>query len=329
MERLALVGDVMLGRRVNAVLKHEPPAFPWGDVLPVLRSADWRGCNLECVISDRVPARLPEKTFHFRSDARNVSVLEAAGINAVSNANNHSLDFGVDAMPDMLALLDRAGIAHAGAGANSEEAARPAFCTTPRGTRIAMLACTDNEPDWAAAEATPGVWHVPIDPDHPSMLALVDQVRRLRPALADVVIVSLHWGGNWGFEPPPAHRRVARALIGSGADVVFGHSCHVLRGVEVLGRGLVIYSAGDFVDDYAIDEIDRNDWSCLFVVELARDRVVRLRARPTLIERCQARLATGATAARILARMQELSSQLGTSVEVRDGEGIVEIAASR
>src|SRR5438128_9466034 len=86
MTRLALLGDVMLGRLVNQSLREKPPSAPWGDVLALLRESDWRFCNLECVISDLLPERLPAKVFHFRSDARNVAVLRAAGIDTVSCA---------------------------------------------------------------------------------------------------------------------------------------------------------------------------------------------------------------------------------------------------
>src|SRR5262245_50419615 len=180
-----MVGDVMLGRLVNDALGRGEPAVPWGDVLPLLRSADWRCCNLECVISDVVPDQLPEKTFHFRSDARNVAVLQAAGIDAVSTANNHSLDFGPAAMLDMLGVLDRAGVAHAGAGASLADARRAVLGRTRRGTTIALVACTDNEPQWAARARAPGLHVVPADPGDPAARALGAQVRRLR-SRADV-----------------------------------------------------------------------------------------------------------------------------------------------
>src|SRR2546426_1555278 len=155
MTRLALVGDVMLGRLVNQSLREKPPSAAWGDVLALLRASDWRFCNLECVISDLLPERLPAKVFHFRSDARNVAVLRAAGIDTVSCANNHSLDFGPAAMLDMLRLLDAAGVGHAGAGADLEQASRAAISTTRDGTRIAVLACTDNEPGGPPARTAP------------------------------------------------------------------------------------------------------------------------------------------------------------------------------
>src|SRR2546426_1394692 len=92
MTRLALLGDVMLGRLVNQSLREKPPSAAWGDVLALLRASDWRFCNLECVISDLLPERLPAKVFHFRSDARNVAVLRAAGVYTGSRPEHHPPD---------------------------------------------------------------------------------------------------------------------------------------------------------------------------------------------------------------------------------------------
>jgi poly-gamma-glutamate capsule biosynthesis protein CapA/YwtB (metallophosphatase superfamily) len=322
MEVLALMGDVMLGRLVNEALRHASPSFPWGNVLPLLSSANWRFCNLECVMSNIVPAGLPDKTFHFRSDARNVAVLKTAGIDMVSNANNHSLDFGPAAMLDMLAGLDEVGIAHAGAGANLTQARQAALSVTGVGTRIAVLACTDNEPRWAASDHAAGIHYVPADPDHSAAHLLATEVRRLR-LHADIVIVSVHWGGNWGYEPPPEHRALGRMLVQAGADVVFGHSCHVFRGIEVMGRSVIIYSAGDFVDDYTVDRVERNDWSFVFLLEVIQGRVARLHLRPTVIKDLQARLAGDRVAHRIIAKMRDLCRDLGTSVQVSGDEAIV------
>jgi poly-gamma-glutamate capsule biosynthesis protein CapA/YwtB (metallophosphatase superfamily) len=88
-----------------------------GESSPIFRDADWKACNLECALSDR-GSPIPDKAFHFRSDAKNVAVLKAVGTDAVSLANNHILDFESEAMNDTLKLLDEAGIDHAGAGAN-------------------------------------------------------------------------------------------------------------------------------------------------------------------------------------------------------------------
>src|SRR5918994_849177 len=139
---LALVGDVMLGRRVNEALGDMPPEEPWGDALPVLDAADLRVVNLECAITthDRRWNRTP-KTFHFRADpSRAVGVLRAARIDACSLANNHTMDFEEAGLLDTLEHLDAAGIRHAGAGRDLEEAARPVVLDAPDGEKVALLA---------------------------------------------------------------------------------------------------------------------------------------------------------------------------------------------
>ena len=322
--KLALFGDVMLGRLVNRELRRRSAVFPWGDTLPLLQEADWRVCNLECVISDQRPSVLPDKVFHFRSDAKNLAVLTAAKIDAVSLANNHTLDFGKDAMFDMLTRLDRAGIVHSGAGRNIADAMHPAI-GTGGGLRIGMLACTDNEPEWAAEPAAPGVFYLPIGSTEEAA-PLLQSVRHLRP-MVDVLIVSLHWGPNWGSTPPPAQVRLARHLIQAGADVIFGHSGHVVRAVEIFRGKPIIYCAGNFVDDYAVDEIERNDQSFIFVLVIEEGRIIGLRLYPTLIARFQATVARGREADEILERMGRLCLLRDTCLTVHEGVGVIEIAA--
>ncbi|MDR7554597.1 MAG: CapA family protein [Armatimonadota bacterium] len=308
--RLALVGDVMLGRLVNEALARLPATYPWGDVLPVLRAADALVINLECVLADRGRPQ-PGKTFTFRSDARNVAVLTAAGVRAVSLANNHTLDYGAGALLECLAVLDRAGIARAGAGRTLDEAQAPAVVQAGDGV-LALLAVTDNEPGWAATADRPGVWYVPVDdPDSPAFRALLAQVARARE-VADLVIVSAHWGPNWGLAPPLAHRTAAQRLLEAGAGVVYGHSAHVVRGAAWGKDGLVLYSCGDFVDDYVVDPVQRNDWSFVFVLDVRGGRVEGVRLVPTVIRDCQARLARGAERDAIVRRMQRLCADLGT-----------------
>lgn len=315
----------MLGRLVNRALRRAPPGFPWGDTLPVLGSADWRGCNLECVISDHRPSVLPEKVFHFRSDARNVAVLTAAKIDAVSLANNHTLDFGEEAMVDMLARLDQAGVAHSGAGRTRAEAMRLAISRVG-GLQIGMLACTDNEPGWAATPASAGVFYVPIAGSTDRAAPLLESVQRARSRV-DLLIVSLHWGPNWGSIPPPAHVRLAKHLVDVGADVVFGHSGHVVRAVEVYQGKPIIYCAGNFVDDYAVDEIERNDRSFVFMLETENRRIARLRLHPTVISGLRASLARGQDADEILERMRQLCGLRGSHLTVEGGVGVIELAA--
>jgi poly-gamma-glutamate synthesis protein (capsule biosynthesis protein) len=324
---LVFVGDVMLGRLVNEVLEQRAPAYPWGDTLGLFRSADWRACNLECVIADRgSPWTTTPKAFHFRSDAKNVAVLQAAGIDAVSLANNHVLDFGYDAFDDMLRILDGARIGRAGAGPDRAQASRPAISRTAAG-RLGLIAFTDNQAEWEAPDDGPGILYVPVDPGDPRAKRLLHLVSRTR-ADVDFLVVSTHWGPNWGYAPPPEHVPFARALVDAGADLVFGHSGHVVRGIEVYRHRPIFYCTGDFVDDYAVDPTERNDESLIFIVHTEGWRVRSLRLYPTIIRRFQALLARGAERQRIGDRMRALCARLGTAASWQDDAGCLEIAVS-
>jgi len=310
--QLAMLGDCMLGRMVDEVLETQPPEYPWGDTLSFLQRADWRMCNLECVISDRGTPWSPHtKAFHFRSSAKNIAVLEAAKINAVSLANNHTLDYGQDAMFEMLEILDRAGIAHSGAGANFQEASRLAISNVG-GKTIGLVAFTDNEAEWEAKARQPGVFYVPIDLKDRRAQGLLDIVRRAKSAV-DLLIVSAHWGSNWGYAPEAGHVAFAHAFIEAGASVVFGHSCHVFRGIEFYRGCPIFYSAGNFVDDYAVDAVERNDEAFIFCLEARDGTAEHVRLYPTLIRSCQARRAEGVRQMAIVQKMEELCAPFGTS----------------
>ncbi len=321
---LMLVGDVMLGRLVNDALRVVPPSYPWGDTLPLFQSADFRICNLECVVADvGMPWSATPKAFHFRSDVKNVDVLRAVGVNAVSLANNHTLDYGFDALAQMLDTLDGAGILHAGAGRTHAEAMRAAIAEVV-GERVGLLAFTDNEPEWAATAERPGVFYVPAALSDPRAAHLLEVVRRTKERV-DMVIVSAHWGPNWGYTSPHAHPPFAHALIDAGADVVFGHSGHVMRGVEVYRQRPILYCAGDFIDDYAVDEVERNDESAIFWLEMGAKGVRKLRAYPTVIRDFQARMARGDEAEVIAKKLRRLCTGLDMAAVWRHTEGYLDI----
>ncbi len=316
---LAFLGDVMIGRLVNRALRWRRPHEVWGDTLPVLLATDARFANLECVLSDRGEP-WPGKRFVFRSDRRNLAVLQAARLTAVSLANNHILDFGEAALADTLGALDEAGIAHAGAGLTLAEASRPATVVVGP-LRCAFIAATDNEPEWAAGPGSPGIFYVPCDPTDARFVSLLEGVRQAAED-HDLVIVSYHWGPNWGERPLPEHVAAGRALLAAGARVVYGHSPHVTRGVEFGGDGVILYSCGDFVDDYAVDEVERNDESFIFLVELEGTMVRAVRLVPTVITEFRARRPDPLRGSRICERMLRLCAELGTSA-VFTAEGLL------
>jgi poly-gamma-glutamate synthesis protein (capsule biosynthesis protein) len=315
--RLLCVGDVMLGRGVDEALATMTPPQVWGDTLPLLHAADVRLCNLECVLTRHSQPWGAQpgqswKMFHFRGDPAHVACLEAAGIQMVSLANNHVLDYQREGLREMLTVLDAHHIAHAGAGPDLDAARRSALWTG-NGKRIAMLALTDNEAQWAATPENGGVWYAPLDEIEDADADLRAVLTQLGHA-ADLRIVSAHWGGNAGYRPPEEHRRLAHDWIEAGANLVFGHSSHVFRGVELYRGAAILYGAGDFLDDYAVDLVERNDEAMAFQLEYSEPlRLERVRMLPCLISGCRVHRARGAQAQRIAWRMMELCEEFGTA----------------
>jgi poly-gamma-glutamate synthesis protein (capsule biosynthesis protein) len=266
--------------------------------------------------------------FTFGARPRALEALEAAQTDFVSLANNHVLDFGPAALLEMLALLDRHGIAWAGAGRTLEEAARPAVLAAG-GLTVGVLGLTDNEPAWEAGARTPGTNYVDYD-----VRGLKEPyLRRLREALAaarqraDLVIVSAHVGPNWG-EPSAGMQALARQLIDLGADLYWGHSNHATRGIEVYQGRPILYSTGDFLDDYAVDPTERNDLSFLFRVVVEEKRIRRLALYAVKIGRLQVNRAPEADAAWVRAWMRARCARFGTALAERDGVLWLELGGS-
>lgn len=327
--QIALTGDVMLGRLVDQYVVRNRSVRPevlWGDVLPVIREADCRLVNLECVISDQGEEWHPDtKAFHFRASPRAVEFLQAARVDGVTLANNHVLDYGADALRDCLTLLDRAGIARTGAGTTLQEALVPALLRLPQG-RVAVVALTDNEPEWEASAAKPGVNYIGYsarglkEPYRVRMAQALLSARRQ----ADLVIVSAHVGPNWG-EPSRAIQALAHDLIDLGADLYWGHSNHSPQGIELYKGKAILYSTGDFIDDYWVDRDERNDLSFLFMLEVQGGRLAHIRLYPTCIENLGVRLANEQEALFLRGTMGRKCVAFRVKLEFKNHVGMVVI----
>lgn len=316
-----MVGDVMLGRLVDRTIPagRAGALRPWGELLDELRAADLTLGNLECCISERGEPWNPEhKPFHFRGRPWAAEALAGAGFKVVSLANNHALDYGPDALLDTLELLDRHGIAHSGAGRDLAAACAPAVVEAA-GWRVAVLAAADHPEDFAATESGPGIRLIRPTTGNASGAALVRDVERARAEGCDAVVASLHWGPNMTRRPQPGCREFARALVDAGADLVHGHSAHLFHGVEVYRGRPILYDTGDFVDDYAVDPVERNDLQFLFRLELGAGALARLEVVPVRIDDCRVRHARGAERAWLLEQMPALSREFGTEWEEEDG----------
>jgi poly-gamma-glutamate capsule biosynthesis protein CapA/YwtB (metallophosphatase superfamily) len=281
---LFLCGDVMTGRGIDQILAHpvDPqlheshvrdardyvklaervngpltipaePSYIWGDALQVLADArpDLRIINLETSITtsdDYLP-----KGINYRMHPANSGVLTAANIDCCVLANNHVLDWGYDGLRETLNTLDRVGIRQAGAGLNLKQAVLPAIFEIAGKGRVLIFAygsTTSGIPyDWEASSARPGINVLPDLSD-----ATVDRIKNSVAAVrqsGDIVLFSIHWGGNWGYDIPEKQRRFAHRLIDrAGVDLVYGHSSHHGKGIEVYRNKLILYGCGDFLNDY-------------------------------------------------------------------------------
>ena len=348
--RIGFTGDVMLGRLVDDRQRRRSVDAVWGTVLERLRSLDALVINLECVLSTRGREwTRTHRPFHFRANPDwAVPALERAGVDVCALANNHVLDYEAVALRDTLEQLDEAGIAHTGAGETIDEALEPAVVTVGNGGSdrggaddhddesdqdldVAVVSLTDNTPEYAADEMSPGTAWIDVDiEDERTRQRVEETLQRARETNPDILVASLHWGPNMVTEPPESFREFGRWLVDMGVDIVHGHSAHVFQGIELHEGSPIIYDAGDFVDDYAVDDELRNDRSFLFVLsvepQVGTDGVswqpTELRLHPTEIDDCAVYEASPDAAAWARDRMRSLSAPFGTEFD-RDGAALV------
>ncbi len=303
---LGLAGDTMLGRLVGEVIGEEGYLYPWGDMLPILRSTDLNLVNLETALT-RSSKKTP-KTFNFRASPDRVRSLLEARIKVCNLANNHILDFGVEGMQETIEVLDQAGISHVGAGLSSNEAREPLILELS-GIRLGILGCTDNEPLWEAGPTRPGTYFVSVfEPED-----LESRVKELASRV-DLLILSMHWGPNMRREPPRSFVRFAHRLVEAGVDVFHGHSAHLPQGIEAYRGGIIFYDNGDFVDDYRVTPELRNDQSFFALVRAGITGVRSVQLIPTLISNMEVNRASGNDYREIVDRIKRLSEAFDTEV---------------
>jgi len=309
----------MLGRGVAERLADAAPeSLVAPEVAEAAGEADLFVLNLECCISDRgSPWPAPGKPFFFRAPPTATRLLRHLGVDCVTLANNHALDFGEEALLDTSRFLDEAGIAHTGAGPEERSAREPATLRA-NGVTVVVIGMTDHPADFAASTDRAGVAFADLRSGVvPSWLT-----RTVRGARADVVVVSPHWGPNMRAEPLPYVRSAASVLIEAGATLVAGHSAHVFQGVS----GRVIFDLGDFIDDYAVDTSLRNDLGLLTLVDIEGGRATRLEAVPLRLEYARTRLADRDDARWIERRFRSACAAFGTDVAVERGRLVARLA---
>ena len=353
---LFLCGDVMTGRGIDQILPHpaephlyepymrsalgyveiageatgriERPAdlaYIWGDALAELERVqpDARIVNLETAVTVAEDA-WPDKGIHYRMNPANVGCLLAARIDCCVLANNHVLDWGHGGLAETLDTLRGAGLRTAGAGRDGAEAATPAAIEPPGKARVLVFAFAMESagvpPEWAAGEHRAGVNFL-ADLSGRTVERIAAQVDAAkRPG--DIVVLSIHWGGNWGYAIPPAQRTFARALVDAGVDVVHGHSSHHPRGIEVYRDRLILYGCGDFLNDYEGirgNESFRPDLALMYfpTLDAATGRLTRLTLAPTQIRHFRANRARSEDARWLAELLSREGRAFGTQVELQ------------
>ncbi len=282
---LMLAGDVMLGRGIDQIMPHSvdpilyekfvrsakeyvtlaeeksgpiprnvAPSYVWGEALSIVQrfKPAARIINLETAVTT-ADKPWPGRGINYRMHPANVVILNAGGITFANLANNHVLDWGRNGLTETLKTLQNAGVKFAGAGVDLMSAAAPAVIAIPGG-RVLIFSMADGSsgvPDsWAAGRSRSGVNLLP-DLSPSTALGIAQQIKREPRRAGDRVIVSIHWGGNWGYAISGEEERFAKTLIEEGGvDIVHGHSSHHPRRIEVYRERLILYGAGDLINDY-------------------------------------------------------------------------------
>jgi poly-gamma-glutamate synthesis protein (capsule biosynthesis protein) len=315
---VALAGDTMLGRGVAAELTRPGHALLADAIREIAAEADLFVANLECCVSER-GARVRErgKRFFFRAPPPAAERLAQVGVDCVTLANNHVLDFGPEGLQDTLEHLRAAGITTVGAGSDQTAARAPALLRAC-GIRVRVVAVSDHPSSYAASADSPGVAFADLAAAPiPSWLlaaAAPDQD-------ADIVLVSPHWGPNMRAAPVAHVRRAAAALEAAGATLIAGHSAHVPQGP----RDRTLFDLGDFIDDYAVDAALRNDLGLLWLVTLDADGPQHVQGVPLRLQFAHTRLASDVETTVLLALMEERCAVTGSTVHRQHGRLIFEL----
>lgn len=357
---LFLCGDVMTGRGIDQILPHpsdpriyepfvknakqyvaiaeqangpipQPAAFSyiWGQALEELERVkpQVRIINLETAVTAS-EEYWRGKGINYRMHPDNIRCLSTAGVDICSLANNHILDWGYSGLAETLRTLERQRIGFAGAGLNLQEAERPVSIQVPDKGRVVLFAfCTVSSgvpSAWTASATTPGVALIRNFSDE-TVQRIKEAVRKVKQA-GDIVVVSIHWGGNWGYEISRAQRAFAHKLIDeAGVDLIHGHSSHHPRPPEIYKDKLILYGCGDFINDYegiSGHEEFRHDLAIMYFARIdpAEGKLIDLRMRPLQIRRFRLQRSSRADARWLCDTLNRHCRGSGTQVELEEDD---------
>ena len=297
---LAFAGDVHFMKVPRARLAHDPDTA-LGPIAVVLRRADVAMVNLETTVTTRGAPQ--PKHYVFRAPPSAFRALRAAGVDVVTMANNHGMDYGLVGLRDSLAAAATARFPIVGIGRTATQAYAP-WVASVGGQRIAILGATQVLEPGLQTAWTAG-------PDKPGLAATHDERRllaavRRASAVADTVVVYLHWGEEGNPCPTSSQRKVAHLLARAGADIVVGAHAHTLQGSGWLGNTYVAYGLGNFYWWNWFSASNRT--TGVLTLTVAAGRVTHTAWTPAVIREGAPIPLTGAAAAQARSRLAALRS---------------------
>ena len=353
--KIFLGGDVMTGRGIDQILPHpSEPFIPefylndareyvklaeqangsilapvsfsyiWGDALEEWerKAPDVKLINLETSITTSKDY-WQGKGINYRMNPDNIPCLTAAKIDCCSLANNHVLDWGYSGLAETITTLKTAQIKTAGAGLNQQSAKTPAIIEVKGKGRAIVFSfgvTTSGIPvSWAADQDKPGVNLLP-DLSRQTVQDIHKQVEQVKQT-GDVVVASIHWGGNWGYEIPLEQIEFAHQLIDhAGIDLIHGHSSHHVQGIEIYRDRLIIYGCGDLINDYegiSGYEAFRDDLGLMYFATLdcSTGKLVNLAMIPTQIKLFRLQVASTLDLLWLKALLNREGSRFATEVQ--------------
>jgi poly-gamma-glutamate capsule biosynthesis protein CapA/YwtB (metallophosphatase superfamily) len=299
-------------------------SYVWGDAIEELHRVGpaARIVNVETSVT-RSDDYWVGKGINYRMHPSNVPTLTSARIDVAVLANNHVLDYGPAGLQETLDTLRRAGVSTAGAGRDLAEAQRPAIVELSGQARLIVLAfgleSSGIPTSWAARSERPGISFL----GGLSQLAastIIERVKQIKRQ-NDLVVVSFHWGDNWGYEVPAEHVRFAHWLIDGGVDIIHGHSSHHPRPVEVYRNRLILYGCGDLLNDYegiAGFEEFRNDLALMYFVSVSpTGELLGLRMMPMQIRKFRLNRVSATDAQWLRDTLDRVSRPFGSRIRLQ------------
>ncbi len=358
-----MCGDVMTGRGIDQVMPHpcDPKLYEffmksakgyvelaeqkngeiqkpinysyiWGDVLDEMKrmDTDIRIINLETSVTKNNDY-WKGKGINYRMHPKNISCLTVANIDYCSLANNHTLDWGYSGLEETIKTLKKANIKFAGAGRNINEAEKPAVLNVRRQARIIVFSYglqTSGIPvNWQAAMDVPGI-NLLADLSASSVTQIRTKINETKKP-KDLVVVSIHWGSNWGYQIQNEQVEFAHKLINeAGVDIIHGHSSHHVKGIEVYKDKPIIYGCGDFIDDYegiSGYETFRSDLGLMYFVRmgLSSRKLIEFRMVPTQVKKFRVNQASLDDSLWLKKTINRQCKQFGAKVDLKTDSKLV------